>query len=36
MQSQEFGKSNFRRLRDEIDPAEAKDLQNAAEFQDAE
>lgn len=33
---QEFVKDQFRRLKEDIDPAEARDLQNAAEFHDAE
>lgn len=36
MHGKEFDKKNFRRLRNDIDPAEARDLQNAAEFHDAE
>lgn len=33
---QEFVKDQFRRLKDDVDPAETRDLQNAAEFHDAE
>jgi hypothetical protein len=32
----EFNKGNFRRLKEDVDPAEARDLQNAANFHDAE
>lgn len=36
MAGQEFDKSNFRRLKEDIEPAEVRDLQNAADFHDAE
>ena len=33
---QEFGKENFRRLKDDTEPAELKDQTDAANFHDAE
>lgn len=36
MQQAEFGKDNFRRLKDQLEPAENKDQQDAANFHDAE
>jgi len=32
----EFNKSNFRKLNDEMDPAEVKDINDAYNFHDAE
>ena len=32
----EFGKENFRRLKDDMEPAEGKDMVDAANFHDAE
>jgi len=32
----EHGKDNFRRLKDDMEPAELKDQQDAANFHDAE
>lgn len=32
----EFGKQNYRMLRNEVEPAEAKDIKDAYDFNDAE
>ena len=36
MQQVEFGKENYRRLKDTTDPAEGKDIVDASQFHDAE